>query len=54
MKKVISTNAAPAAIGPYSQAIKVGNLVYTSGQIPIDPATGSFVEGGIKEQTHHP
>ena len=52
MKKVISTNAAPAAIGPYSQAIKVGNLVYTSGQIPIDPATGSFVEGGIKEQTH--
>ncbi len=42
---------APAAIGPYSQAIKVGNLVYTSGQIPIDPATGSFVEGGIKEQT---
>jgi 2-iminobutanoate/2-iminopropanoate deaminase len=51
MKKVISTKAAPAAIGPYSQAIKVGNLVYTSGQIPIDPATGSFVEGGIKEQT---
>ena len=42
---------APAAIGPYSQAIKVGNLVYTSGQIPIDPATGSFIEGGIKEQT---
>ena len=51
MKKVISTTKAPAAIGPYSQAIKVGNLVYTSGQIPIDPATGSFVEGGIKEQT---
>ena len=51
MKEVISTKAAPAAIGPYSQAIKVGNLVYTSGQIPIDPATGSFVEGGIKEQT---
>ena len=49
--KVISTTKAPAAIGPYSQAIKVGNLVYTSGQIPIDPATGSFVEGGIKEQT---
>ena len=49
--KVISTQKAPAAIGPYSQAIKVGNLVYTSGQIPIDPATGSFVEGGIKEQT---
>lgn len=50
MKKVISTSKAPAAIGPYSQAIQVGNLVYTSGQIPIDPATGSFVEGGVKEQ----
>ena len=48
---VISTTKAPAAIGPYSQAIKVGNLVYTSGQIPIDPATGVFIEGGIKEQT---
>ena len=51
MKEVINTTKAPAAIGPYSQAIQVGNLVYTSGQIPIDPATGSFVEGGIKEQT---
>lgn len=51
MKKVINTNQAPAAIGPYNQAIKVGNLVYTSGQIPINPATGNFVEGGIKEQT---
>ena len=49
--KVISTKQAPAAIGPYSQAIQVGNLVYTSGQIPINPATGVFVEGGIKEQT---
>ena len=49
--RVISTKQAPAAIGPYSQAIQVGNLVYTSGQIPIDPATGAFVEGGIKEQT---
>ncbi len=49
--KAISTQKAPAAIGPYSQAIQVGTLVYTSGQIPIDPATGSFVEGGIKEQT---
>ena len=49
--KVISTKLAPAAIGPYSQAIQVGNIVYTSGQIPIDPATGTFVEGGIKEQT---
>ena len=51
MKQVISTKKAPAAIGPYSQAIKVGNLVFTSGQIPIDPATGVFAEGGIKEQT---
>ena len=49
--KAISTTKAPAAIGPYSQGIKVGNLVYTSGQIPIDPVTGNFVEGGIKEQT---
>ena len=51
MKNVISTSKAPAAIGPYSQAIQVGNLVYTSGQLPIDPATGQFPEGGIKEQT---
>ena len=51
MKTVISTTNAPAAIGPSSQAIRIGNLVFTSGQIPIDPATGSFVEGGIKEQT---
>ena len=51
MKKVISTPKAPAAIGPYSQAIQVGNLIYTSGQIPIDPVTGQLVEGGIKEQT---
>lgn len=51
MNKVISTTKAPAAIGPYSQAIQVGNLVYTSGQIPIDPVTGSIVEGGIKAQT---
>lgn len=50
--KVISTTKAPGAIGPYSQAIQVGNLIYTSGQIPINPATGHFVEGGIKEQTH--
>ena len=49
--KEISTKKAPAAIGPYSQAIRLGNLVYTSGQIPIDPATGVLVEGGIKEQT---
>ena len=49
--KAISTEKAPAAIGPYSQAVQVGNLVYTSGQLPIDPATGQFPEGGIKEQT---
>ena len=51
MKNVISTTKAPAAIGPYSQAVRVGNLVYTSGQIPINPATGVLAEGGIKEQT---
>ena len=49
--KVSSTTKAPAAIGPYSQAIEVNGFVYASGQIPIDPATGQFVEGGIKEQT---
>lgn len=49
--KVINTKSAPGAIGPYSQAVQVGNLVYTSGQIPIDPSTGAFAEGGIKEQT---
>ncbi len=51
MKKVISTNNAPAAIGPYSQAVEVNGMVFLSGQIPIDPATGEFVQGGIKEQT---
>lgn len=51
MKKIISTNNAPAAIGPYSQAIEVNGTLYASGQIPIDPATGDFVAGGIKEQT---
>ena len=50
MKKAISTSKAPAAIGPYSQAIQVGNLVFASGQIPIDPATGNFVAGGVREQ----
>ena len=50
-KTAISTSAAPAAIGPYSQAIRVGDTLYTSGQIPIDPATGDFVAGGIAEQT---
>lgn len=50
MKEVISTTAAPGAIGPYSQAIKVGNMLYCSGQIPVDPATGTVPEG-IKAQT---
>ena len=49
MKKVISTSKAPAAIGPYSQAIEVGNLVFVSGQIPVDPATGK-VEDDVKAQ----
>ena len=47
----IQTGNAPAAIGPYSQAIRVGNFVYTAGQVGLDPATGDLVEGGIKEQT---
>ena len=49
--KALHTNLAPAAIGPYSQAIEVNGFIFASGQIPIDPATGNFVEGGIKEQT---
>lgn len=51
MKKIISSNNAPAAIGPYSQAIEVNGFVYVSGQLPIDPKTGEFPQGGIKEQT---
>ena len=51
MKK-ISTDKAPAAIGPYSQAVVVGNLVFTSGQIPLDPETGAVVGETIEEQTH--
>lgn len=51
MKKIISTSNAPAAIGPYSQAIEANGTLYISGQIPIDPAIGKVVEGGIKEQT---
>ena len=50
MRKIIQTPNAPAAIGPYSQAIVWGDLVFTSGQIPLDPATGAVVEGGIREQ----
>lgn len=51
MKREISTIKAPLAIGPYSQAIETERYVFLSGQLPIDPATGKFVEGGIKEQT---
>jgi 2-iminobutanoate/2-iminopropanoate deaminase len=51
MKEIISTSKAPGAIGPYSQAIKAGGMLFCSGQIPIDPATGEFVEGGVAEQT---
>jgi 2-iminobutanoate/2-iminopropanoate deaminase len=51
MRQAVSTSAAPAAIGPYSQAIKAGNLLFLSGQIPLDPATGQLVEGGVEAQT---
>lgn len=50
-KQVVSTTEAPQALGPYSQAVVAGGLVFASGQIPIDPATGQFVEGGVREQT---
>jgi 2-iminobutanoate/2-iminopropanoate deaminase len=52
MREIIKTESAPAAIGPYSQAVRAGGFVFASGQIPIDPKTGQFVEGGIVEQTH--
>jgi len=51
MKKIINTENAPKAIGPYSQAVEVNGMLFISGQIPLDPATGKFAEGGIKEQT---
>ena len=51
MKTVITTENAPKAIGPYSQAIEVNGMLFISGQIPIDPQTGKIVEGGIEEQT---
>ena len=51
-KKIVATNAAPAAIGPYSQAVILGGLLYTSGQIPLDPATGEVVTGSIEDQAH--
>lgn len=52
MKEIISTEKAPGAIGPYSQAIKTGNMVFCSGQIPINPETGEFVSENVAEQTH--
>ena len=51
MKQIISTDNAPKAIGPYSQGVCVGNFIFVSGQIPIDPSTGEFISGGIAEQT---
>lgn len=51
MNNPVSTAAAPAAIGPYSQAVVAGNMLFVSGQLPIDPATGNFAEGSIKELT---
>ncbi len=51
MKKLISTDSAPAAIGPYSQAVHYGDLLFVSGQIALDPASGEFVQGGIEAQT---
>ena len=51
MKHIMNTPEAPSPIGPYNQAVKSGHLLYTSGQIPVDPATGEIVSGGIREQT---
>jgi 2-iminobutanoate/2-iminopropanoate deaminase len=51
MKDIIASEKAPKAVGPYSQAVRVGNLVFLSGQIPLDPASGQLVEGGIQHQT---
>ncbi|MEP7071567.1 MAG: RidA family protein [Verrucomicrobiota bacterium] len=51
MKKIISTTEAPGAVGPYSQAVRTGNVVFCSGQIPLDPQSGQLVEGDIKAQT---
>src|SRR5260221_6599564 len=51
VKDIVTTDRAPRAIGPYSQAVRAGDLVFASGQIPIDPATGEFVAGGVAEQT---
>lgn len=51
MREVVSTDRAPGAVGPYSQAIRTGDLVFASGQVALDPATGELVEGGVEEQT---
>lgn len=51
MRQAIATGHAPAAIGPYSQAVEAGGMVFVSGQLPIDPSTGAFAEGGMKELT---
>jgi len=51
MREVVSTDRAPGAVGPYSQAIRTGDLVFASGQVALDPATGKLVDGGIEEQT---
>ena len=51
-KKVVQTDAAPKALGPYSQAIRAGGMIYCAGQIPLDPASGNIVAGGVAEQTH--
>ena len=51
-KTIIATDLAPAAIGPYSQAVQTGNLLFISGQVPIDPSTGEMVQGDVKDQTH--
>ena len=51
MREIIKTERAPAAIGPYSQAVRAGGFIFASGQIPLDPKTGEFVAGGVAEQT---
>jgi 2-iminobutanoate/2-iminopropanoate deaminase len=52
VRQAVSTPSAPAAIGPYSQAVRAGSLLFVSGQIPIDPSTGTLIEGTLAEQTH--
>ena len=51
-RQAVATDKAPKAIGPYSQAVRAGNLLFVSGQVPIDPATGALIEGDIAAQTH--